>query len=366
MSPGTPGPEQRPAEATQFVTPVSPPAEHADRTQAVSHQQPAQDRTQVVGSQGGNQVPNPEDTQIVSSQDRTQAVQWHATRPGDAERTQVVPGVPPQQHVGGYAPPMGHQQQQQHGGFGQYDDAISPPWAGSDFPPLAATGNPDWIRQGPEVFETEGKSSGGKIALIALAVVLVLGLGVGAYFMFFNKKSETPGPGPSTSAAAPTTTQRPKDDLEIADLPGSPEIAPEIAAFSDVETAKLLTEGELKAYQTATATKARLAVSKLGEGSQALVLTVLTGSPDLGATAVEALVQLQATYGMQPYTGTAPTGVKVTQIDASGTSPATIRGHYMHKKTLVRVQVYAPTMAEASKKFDDIMTTQLEELPADG
>lgn len=347
---GAPRADQQSAEATQMVTPVAPPQPDVnDRTQAVINQsQPGFDRTQVVGNQGP--TASADDTQIVSN-----AGQWQMARPDENERTQVVSGGPPQ---GGYRP------QQDHGGYTPQDEPLAPPWAGSEFPPMAVGGSPDWIRQGPEVFESDGKSGGSKIALIALAVVVVLGLGVGAYFMFFAK-SDNNDPAPKTSASAPSTTVKPKDDLEIADLPGSPEIAPEIETLADVETNKLLTDGEVKVYKDAVGSKARLAVSKLSDKSQALVLTIQVDSPALAGTARDGLAGLQAEYGMAPYTGVTPPGVKITQIAGSGTSPATIRGHYIHKKTVVRVQVYGADMAEASKKFDDIMTTQLEELPAD-
>ncbi|MFC7618480.1 flagellar basal body protein FliL [Actinokineospora soli] len=336
--------------------------EKTQYVQPVVQQQPAHDenadKTQIVSGQGN---PGPERTQAIQGHsERTQAVApWQSTRPqAHGEPTQVVHGGYPPQPQYGQQPP-----QAPWGNQGQYDDA--PPWSGSEFPPLVATGNPDWIKQGPEVFHADSGKGGRKGLFIALAVVLVLALGGGA-FWFFTSGSDDKDPAPTTTAApAPTTTQRPKDDLEIAELPGSPEAAPEIATFADVEKNKLLTDAETKALKDAKGAKARLAVSSLGEGSQALVLTVETGSAEQAEAAVKKLGELQIEYSMKPYEGTVPDGVTITQIAASGSTPATIRAHYVHKKTVVRVQVYGPDMAEAAKKFDDIMVTQLNELPAD-
>lgn len=352
-------PPESSMEKTQFVPPITappadpqPPKHDADKTQIVSGQ--SVERTQAI-NQGS---------------ERTQAVApWQAVRPqGDGESTQVVQGLPPHVQGGPHGPrqpPMGYPQQPPApwSGGPQYDEA--PPWAGSDFPPLVATGNPDWVRQGPEVFET-GSSKRGKVALAVVAALVVLGLAGGAVWFFGFRDDGGNATQPTTSTQqAPTTTSRPKDDLEIAPLPGDGGEKAEITSMADVLGTEVLAEGEKKAYTDAGGDKARLVSSKLPDGSEALVLTVETGSPDAAATAREALVALQKEYTMKDYTGASPAGVKVTEFAKSEAYPAVIRGHYTHKSTVVRVQVSGDDLAKISKVFDELLATQLETLAAD-
>jgi hypothetical protein len=200
VSPGQESKTNRPPEqeATQFVAPVTlppPPSPQppqpdtgdADKTQIVSGDS---DRTQTVGG-------------------------WQTSRPSgpDADRTQAVPGVPGQAYAGGmpprpapgqspFPPPPGYQQ-----GW-QADDELSPPWAGTDFPPLMASGNPDWIRQGPEVFEESGKSKKGAVAAIIAGVLVVALVGVGIWWFATKDKNNNGGGSTQTQSTtnAPTST----------------------------------------------------------------------------------------------------------------------------------------------------------------
>jgi hypothetical protein len=352
------GPGQPQQEATQFIQqPLPPPPP------------PAQPVRPVQQPRGGDSDDDADKTQIVPGDaDRTQAVGgWRATRPpGDGDRTQVVPGVvpgvPPQSYAAGMPPrPAPGYQQPWPGG-----DEFSPPWAGSDFPPLVAPGNPDWIRQGPELFEGGGRSNTGRVLLIILVVLVVAGLGTGAYF-FFTRDKGSPAAQSTTSSQSPpttTTTVRPKDDLEIAKLPGNGGEKTDIKTFSDVEKGQFLTEAEKQVYRVAEAGKARLVESGLPDGSDALILTVEAASPSHAAAARDDLVKLQHDYTMKNYTGTTPPGVVATQFEKSDQYPAVIRAHYIHKNTIVRVQVSGSDLASISKTFDQIIALELGELSA--
>lgn len=330
---------------------------------------------------GQDQPDNVEKTQIVpgatgESAEQTQAVGgWQTARPqgNDSDRTQVVPGIPPQSVAGGQPPrpAPGHYQPTHYGQpeWQQSPEEYGSPWAGQDFPPLAPTGSPDWIRQGPEVFEAEGKSKTGKVLLIVLAVVLVAGLGVGAYFLFAgNKKNEPIAQTTTNQPPPPTTSAQPKDDLSVADLPGNSKIQDHVKTFADFESdelGKLLTAEETALYKQVNPGNCRLVVSDLEDGAHAYILTTETGSAANAATARDTLVELQTKYSMQPYGGDSPAGVKVTQFAKSGDIPATIRAHYSHKNTLVRIQIYGNDLDKISAIFDDIIQAQLEILPAD-
>lgn len=193
-------PESRPTqppsqEATQFVAPIQPPPQQPPAPQPPQAGTNDADKTQIV----------PGDA------DRTQAVGgWQTSRPTgpDADRTQAVPGVPGQAYAGGtpprpapgqspFPPPPGYQQ----GWQGEED--MSSPWAGSEFPPLVPTGSPDWIRQGPEVFERSTKSRKGPVAAIVAGVLVVALVGVGIWW--FATKDKGGGSG-SQQTAQPTVT----------------------------------------------------------------------------------------------------------------------------------------------------------------
>ncbi|MGQ0839909.1 flagellar basal body protein FliL [Actinokineospora sp.] len=357
---GTGGPAQAgppsPAESTQFIapTPAAPPPPNVERTQVVSDQA---DKTQIVPARP------PEGTE------RTQIVggNWQSTRPrneSDAERTQIVPGVP--QQSGQYPPAPGYRQPPQS--WNQPDENLAPPWAGSDFPPLAAGGSPEWIRQGPELFESGGSGKGSRIAVIAAVVVLVAGLGVGAFF-FFNRDGSTDAQPPNTTAptstsVAPTTTVRPKDDLEVAELPGKREPTDHILTFADAEQSGFLTPDEIAFYKTAESGKCRLIVSRLPGDVNAYIFTTKAATPEAAVIAVQGLAQLQLKFGMAARP-TAPTGVTTAEVDKAEGRPATLRAHYLHKGTIVRIQIYGDDLAKVQEAFDKVIEEQLTALPVD-
>ena len=360
----TPTPESAPAsaaESTQMIPPVT--AGPPPMQQPQSGGDDSAEKTQIVS---GNNMGQGERTQAIQQPD---SGGWRAARPnGDSDRTQVVPGVAQQPvHGGGMAPPPPPNYQQQQNQAPLWNtgpqQAGPSPWDGPSFPPLAH-GAEDWVKQGPEE-----SSSGRKILIIVGIVVLVAALGVGGYFAFFNKSDNTAGgnPPPSTTQQTtppPTTPTRPKDDLEIAPLQGSTERA-DVTDFDQVVENKFLTDGENKDYQTAGADKCRMVEATLPGDVHVFILTVEGSDAKKAKTARDALAKLQGKYGMSKYAGSAPSGVKVNQIDKKGSNPATIRGHYTHKGTIVRVQVTGPTLAAASSGFDQVISAQLGALAAD-
>jgi hypothetical protein len=354
-----------PAESTQIIAPVSSPQSGA--TPAQPGGSTSADQTQIVNSSFGDG-------------ERTQAVNQGSPQgwapggqAGDADRTQVVPGVPPQAVAGGYRPagqgsggfpaqptPQYHPPQGQQMPWNVPSQDTSTPWGGSDFP-----ANNNWVAQGPEPsFEAAPAKGGKKIIAIVAAIVVLAGLGVGGYFLFSGNDDKTP-PVAQSSSAAPSPTQKPKDDLEIAKLPGNVLATNDFASFADLKAAKVLTDGEFQALADASPTKARQSVSKLPSGATAVVLTVLASDASAASSAVEGLTDQQVKFKLVKYTGTTPPGVEVMQL-VNNDGVALIRAHYVHKQTVVRVHVDGPDMATVSKVFDEILAKQLTELPASG
>lgn len=353
---GPPGNQGAPgqSDSTQIIAPVAPPHQQPPATPGASA-----DATQIVSP--------------AFDAERTQAVPQSSVPQGwapgndEAERTQVVPGVPPQAVAGGYRPQghgsggfpaqQGPYQQQQP--WNVSNQNTSTPWGSSEFP-----ADTSWVGQGPEPsFETTPSKGGGKKVLAFVAAVLVLtGLGVGGYFLFTGDSDQPTPPVAQSSSAAPTTPPKPKDDLEIAKLPGTIKETSDFPTFADLAARKVMTEDENAALTTSGGGKSRLSVAVLPSGAQAVVLTVRASSAAAADKAVADLDKLQAVYKLADYQGTAPAGVDVKQLPGQ----SLIRGHYAHQSTVVRIQVNGTDPATAAKVFDEILAAQLAELPADG
>ncbi|NHD18871.1 MULTISPECIES: hypothetical protein [unclassified Actinopolyspora] len=163
------------------------------------------------GPQGVQQPPQQgsgDSTRVVNVNQPPAAPQ----QPGFPQQGQP-PGVPP----GGW--PNSGQFPQQPGGeqaaWGQQwpaADAPGTPWGNSDLPP--EHGDSSWMRQGPEVFETAGKSGRGKVAGLTVGGVLLVGVIVAGVFFFLSgggdeSQPQAAGPETSTSEQPPTSTEPP-------------------------------------------------------------------------------------------------------------------------------------------------------------
>lgn len=346
------------AESTTMMPAVPPPgqqatggAEDADKTQIVSGQD-------VAGQEAGDA-------------DRTQAVGgWRATPPEDPNRTQVVPGVPPQAQAAypprpAPSPPGGFPQP----GPGQSpwgnEEDLAPPWAGQDFPPLAAAGTPDWARQGPEVFEAEKKSSPAKVLGIVAIVAVLVGVAVGAYFLFRpdNQVAEPPPGGedpPATSESAPSTEPTPEGP--IVELPGDAANMSQIDTFAEVEGIDYLTPQEIQLYQAGGAGESAVAIST--EDEVRIIVLVVTMSDEAAAVAArDGLGALQLRFSLTEREG--PENV-VTAANQQAKSGPLLRAHYASGNQVVRVQAQGKNAEGANSLFDQVLADQLEKLPADG
>jgi flagellar basal body-associated protein FliL len=281
----SPGPEapapQKPSQgdSTQFiptgppqpVQPNYPPPPQGDRTQIVGGQDA--DKTQIVPGAGPD--PSVWNQPMVGGGGGWQTARPQAGPSGaDADRTQVVPGVPQQSYAGGQVPRPAPGQEQgpfsPPGGFPppvgwQQQPAEDPnsPWGGSVFPPLTPTGSPDWIRQGPEVFD-ESPSGRKKVVLILLAVLLVLGAGAAIYFLAIKKDGDNsannpPGGPPATNQTQkPTSTTKPRPtDPNVAALedmpkpPASLQQQGKVLDVSELVSLKLMDAPEAQILTTA-------------------------------------------------------------------------------------------------------------------
>jgi hypothetical protein len=142
-------------------------------------------------------------------------------------------------------------------------------------------------------------------------------------------------------------------------------IGVQIKTFADAEQKGFLTADEVKIYKTGEAGKARMTATTLANGVSAYILTTELTTPDKATTAADALAQQQIVYGMKKREVTPPS-VLADEIDKVGDVPATIRAHYVHNGTVVRIQVYGDDLAKVGTSFDDILKAQLDTLDATG
>ncbi|HUQ58498.1 hypothetical protein [Lentzea sp.] len=307
------------------------------------------DRTQVVNVQGQQpppqqqqpqQNPNPDATQVVPGSPRNGG--------GDAERTQFVTPVQPQQ-----------------GGWGQpQQQAAPPPWLGGDFDQINQP--PSWSH-GPEVFDESGGGGGkGKIFAI-IGVVLVLALiGGGIWWFTAGSKSNDDTATSSTAPPPSTTSSSAGPKLPLNGLSGKVDAA---------NTGPVTVEKASKEKSQFSPDEAGLLTTCGAENGMSQVLFaddwftqvhVFTCTDGAAAkTAADALSELQKGYGFTATTGPKqlPSMVSEKATDVPD-APFDSRIFYVSNKSLVRVEVRGKTKAAMDSGADKVVTAIEKNYPA--
>ncbi|RSM82411.1 flagellar basal body-associated protein FliL [Amycolatopsis sp. WAC 01375] len=339
-------PGQPSADSTQIIAPVNQPQQNGGEGE----------RTQVV--------PNWQQQQ--SDPNRTQVVPPVASPPGgfpqQGQQASPAGGFPQQGHAspaGGF--PQQQQQQPQHGyqqpqQQGWTDNDASPPWGGSDFPPISPVGSTEWVKQGPELFEDKPKGKGGKIAIIAIVAVLVLaGLGVGGYFAFSGGGDTPPDPtaAPQSSQPqpAPPSSTKPKtpEELLFEKIPEqSGEEDPKSGAIPVAQLAELAGLEKAEADLVIAAGVKQVAYrgsqkqpDETGPQPAKISVTVIPlTSPGAAADLIKQLRQYQTTNGFvqitEPLPGMPPKLNFQKKIDGDKGS---YRGTWISGNNIVRVDI---------------------------
>jgi hypothetical protein len=356
-------------------------ASQANETQIIRPVTPAQ------GTPAPANPPQPsaEATQIVSAADvgaeRTQAVpNWQAQQPSPAggfQQPQSPPGgfQQPQYNSGPASPAGGFQQQyQQQPAWNAPEEDASPPWGGSDLPPITPARNSDWVAQGPEAFETKQSSGKGrKIAFSVLGVIVLAGLGFGIWALFINS------PGPDNPVAAPTQQVPVPSTATAKPLPQPPPIKPEPADnttalvtppgtvrdgggsfdLDKLKTSKLLPDSVVSALQSASMTSGLLKASTDGSTTIGLYALSLPSSQSASAVA-QAYATTQQTGGLPANRDLSLQGVPVY---ATTSGAGVFRAVYVLYNRVVIVETFGSDRPAAQADFKTLLTKQINNAP---
>ncbi|OXM71244.1 flagellar basal body-associated protein FliL [Amycolatopsis vastitatis] len=365
QAPAQPAQQQVPSTAadTQIIAPVSPP----------DHQANAAEATQVVSAADA------------AGAERTQAVppwqqqQQHPNSPSGGfpqPMQQQQPPPPYGQHspAGGFAQPM--PQQNPWGAPQQPQQDVSPPWGGSEFPPLAPpSNNADWISQGPESFQTQPSSGKGKkIAFAVVAFLVVAGLGFGVWALFIKDG------GSPTPPVAQSSSPQPPPAPTVKPLPEPPAAKPEPGDNSSALVTPAGTtragggEFDMDKLQSAkylpTTVVEKLKQSGMTEG---LLKTTKDGDVTLGLFALElpnaqAASAVAAEYGNAEQEG----GLTVNRnlslhgvpvFSAADSSQQVYRAVYVLYNRVVIIDSFGPQKDATLSSFKTLLTAQVQKSP---
>lgn len=359
---------------------------HSDPNSGASSSTPEQGTT-APADQSGNAA-NPSDT---SNSESTQIVRPIGAQQGQgaqagAETTQVVRNQnfnpaqqagqgwqaqppPPAQH--GYqqappgSPPAGFQQPQQSS-WNAPDADVSPPWGGSDFPPIAASTETAWTAQGPESFDTERRSGKGKvIGIVAAVVVVLLIAGAVVYFAAFNTSEKAdPGPTPtSEQQAPPAPTAPPIKTAGALVIPQGQTPGPKTFSPQELAASKSLPEPDRVVLEDIGFTGAK-SVFVTNNNTTMSLWAFTTNDPQ---KLRDRFVEDQQRFGFEKLSGEA-SGVPVYGATQQNNDQDVyvFRAHYVSGNDVIRVQAFNTDRAAARELFNKVMQTQLQHNPQGG
>ncbi len=268
----------------------------------------------------------------------------------DAERTQVVSGVPQR--------------------WGASD------WA-SSAPPSAQQPGPGPVTRGPEAFDLEQSSGTPRVAImISVAVVILLVIsGFGLYWLWPDSTSQVAAPPPAQQQPA-APAQPPAADVDVepaprpgSDLPDPAEIGGDgqprvISTLGELRAAQVLEPEEFAVLAEAGVTSSKLLVTSFEDGPRATVLITELSSPDTAATVRDELAERQRQAGFKSAPTPDPGLRSFYLVDDPDLEP-TVRGFYRSGDLLLRLEVVGPEPVTTARRYDTIVQQQLATLPAD-
>ncbi|GAA4543262.1 DUF1707 domain-containing protein [Amycolatopsis samaneae] len=340
---------------TQIIPPVAPPSPPQGQS--------ASEATQVVSAADA------------ASAERTQAVAPWQMQQHQQQRPQSPAGGFQQPNLqsppGGFPPP----QQQPGPAWNAPQNDVSPPWGGSDFPPLAPTSNSDWVSQGPESFQTTPSSGKGKkIAIAVVAVVVLAGAGVGAWALFGNDsggsnppvaQSSSQPPAPPTSKALPeppaAKPEPASNEATLTDLPGTPRNGGGAFDLAKLQSGKLLSDSVTQRLKEGGMTEGLLKTNTDDSVTLGLYALAMPDTQSASKVAIE-YANAQQEGGLPLDKTLSLRGVQV-YASPNGAEQSVFRAVYVVYGRTVIVESYGANRASALKDFQTVLNAQIAKAP---
>ncbi|MBK1784464.1 flagellar basal body protein FliL [Prauserella cavernicola] len=376
------------ADSTQIIEPVSPSQGTPQQQPSQPQQHPQQQASQP--QQHPQQQPSQaESTQVVQPADtgaeRTQVVQnWQSQQPhaqssppqGFQQPQQQYPSSPP----GGFAGPQQQQQQQyqqQQQPWNAPQEDASPPWGGSDFPPIAPQGSSEWgVSQGPESFESESKPGSGRKVLFSVAgVVLVVGIAFAVWALFINggddqqaqqdtgnSQSQQPQPTSTPLPKPPEPKAEPADNAAaIVDPPGEKRNGGGSFNLEQLKQNQMLPEPMVQALDDAGMGDGLLKTTRDGEAVIGLY-SIEVSNEDAAIAAAEEYGVIQQEGGIPAVRDLSLQGVQVYGA-GNADSDSVFRAVYVLYDRVVIIDVTGPNRDELESTFSSLLDEQLDQAP---
>lgn len=353
---GQPNPQQQSSPFPPAFTWGTPPA------QSGQQQASSDEATQVVQNPllSGQQPP--------AQQPPAQQPQQQGGSDSDSTQVVNVNQVQQPQQWPNPQPAWGPQQ-----GWGAAESSGTP-WGDSDLPPTPEHGDTSWMRQGPEVFETAGTSSKGKlIAGLSLGAVLVVGVVVAGVFYFTSSGGQEPPQAGGVSQAP----QPPKPAPTTSKLPEPPAAKP---APTSTDQVLVAAPGGPPHPYNGPLDRPGLEGPKNGVLQQSVRTIALSkgmvdgwfnrtdGPPSTVLLTVRMPDQASASEVAQTYL-TEQKGLAVSDelsyqgVDVMETGSGTFRTAYVAHNWAVIVEVNGPDKAAAQSLFKSVLDQQLAQTP---
>lgn len=343
---------------------------------------------QPAGEQPGPPADqNPEATQVVSplnqGPERTEVVQpWQAQPQGDGQQQQWSASP-----AGGFPQPAHHPDAPPPGQPWHVGEAnASPPWGGSEFPPMAPepwqTQADPWGGGGESFDDESSKGSGRKVLLSVLAFLVVAGVGVAVWFLFIKTDGQTAGPqnpppgqsqqqNPPGQSQAPTSEalpepppagKAPENNLSaIVDPPGKSRGGGGAFNMQELNQNQLLPKPVIAALRDNGMKSGVLKASTSGDVTVG-IFAIQVRDEQAAVAVAQAYATVQEETGLRLVRDLSLQGVPVYGAE-NPSSDTLYRSAYVLHDRVVIIDVYGPKADEARQVFGTLLDDQVNHAP---
>lgn len=248
---------------------------------------------------------------------------------------------------------------------------VSPPWGGSEFPPIAPSTESDWVRQGPETFDD--RSARGRTVGLVIVAVLLAGLGVAAFFFFTvgDDPGSMTGPRPEPTVAGPTTPSLPEppsakaapksNEAALIKPPGKTRDGGGKLDLDILEKSELLPAPVAQALARASMKDGLLATTSQGSSTIGLYALRVKNETDAG-TVARAYATVQQEGGLPSNEALSLRGVPVFSTP-SNSQDAVFRAVYVLYDRVIIIETFGPGRDSVQRLFEQLMAEQVDHAP---